>query len=120
MCIRDSLYTFFADKEDYRVNFIESSECYGLPIFISQAEIISQQWKDGKWQAFGQDPMDIILSIKHVSNPTAFPINQATSISDQSQMTFIWADSVTDIVLNNNSITDTVKDVVDKLEDLME
>lgn len=116
---KDLLYTMFADKEDYRVNFIESSECYGLPIFISQAEIISQQWKDGSWEAFGQDPMEIILSISHVSNPTAFPINQATSISDQSQMTFIWADSVTDLVFNNVSITEIVKDVVSKLEDLM-
>ncbi|MDK2950771.1 MAG: multiple sugar transport system substrate-binding protein [Kosmotogales bacterium] len=117
---KDLIYTFFADKEDYRVNFIESSECYGLPIFISQAEIISEQWKNGQWEGFGQDPMEIILSIKHVSNPTAFPLNEATSISDTAQMTFIWADSVTDLLFNNRNITDIVKDVVNKLEELKE
>ncbi|MHA1971670.1 MAG: ABC transporter substrate-binding protein, partial [Candidatus Hodarchaeales archaeon] len=117
---KDLIYTLFADKEDYRINFIESSECYGLPIFKSQAEIISQQWKEGKWEGFGQDPLEIILSINHVSNPTAFPLNEATSIADKSQMTFIWADSVTDLLFNNRDITDVVKDVVDKLEELIE
>jgi multiple sugar transport system substrate-binding protein len=115
---KDLIYTMFKDKEDYRIHFIESSQCYGLPIFRSQAEIISRQWKDGKWQQFGQDPMDIILSIKHVSNPTAFPIDQASSISDRANMTYIWGDSVTDLLFNKKDITDVVDGVVEKLEAL--
>ena len=117
---KDLVYNLFKDKEDYRINFIESSELYGLPIFKSQAEVISQQWKEGKWPGYGQDPMEVILSIKHVSNPTAFPLNEATSISDKSQMTFIWADAVTELLFDKRDITDIVDEVVTKLEELME
>jgi hypothetical protein len=70
------------DKDDYRVGLCENSQLYTLPVFKSQAQIISQQWKDGKWPVYAIDPTSAVETAYN-SWPTAYPLNEASSVVEK-------------------------------------
>jgi multiple sugar transport system substrate-binding protein len=103
-------YYYFKDKEDYRKNFIEAGELYGLPIFKSQAKVIGDAWKRGEWSEWGVNPYELLKSIKYVSNPTAYPLGEASPVADRAMMSHLWARLVDAVIFEKVPIETAVEE----------
>lgn len=79
---KDLIHHILKDKEAYRVNMVELARTYGLPIFKSQGNIITKQWKEGKWPWWAVDPMAVALA-SYNQSPTAYPLREALSVVDK-------------------------------------
>ncbi|MCC6040112.1 MAG: extracellular solute-binding protein [Thermofilum sp.] len=95
---KDLFYYLFADKEDYRKGFCEASGLYALPIFKSQMKVISNDWKAGKYPAFGEDPAAAVERIKFMET-AAFPLGERTTPSETFREGFIWNEMIQRVVI---------------------
>jgi len=57
---KELILKFFEDKEAYRKGWCAQSFWYNLPIFKSQMDAISKEWKDGKYPYWGIDPAEAV------------------------------------------------------------
>ncbi|MBC7190420.1 extracellular solute-binding protein, partial [Candidatus Aerophobetes bacterium] len=113
---KDLAYYYFKDKEDYRKNFIEAGELYGLPIFKSQAKIIGDAWMRGEWSEWGVNPYEVAKSIKYVSNPKAYPLGEASAVADRAMMSHLWSRLVDSIIFERVPIKDAVEEAYGELK----
>lgn len=118
---KDLVYYYFKDKEDYRKNFIEAGDLYGLPIFKSQAKIIGEEYENGQWQHFAVNPYKVLQeSTIYLAVPTAYPINQASALADKAFYSLVWSDLVTDVTLGEKPIIQVVDKTYERLVSMAE
>ena len=113
---KDLAYYYFKDKEDYRKNFIEAGELYGLPIFKSQAKVIGDAWTRGEWSEWGVNPYGVVEEIKYVSNPRAYPLGEASPVADRAMMSHLWARLVDSIIFERVSVENAVEEAYQELK----
>jgi len=116
---KDLVYNIFKDKEDYRKGLIESSQLNVLPIFKSQADIISHQWRKGQWPHWAVDPLEVIKKSRQC-NPTAYPLGEASSVSDEAMMSYLWSSIVSWVVVDKMSVDEAVEKGYDELLNMVE
>lgn len=107
---KDLIYYIFEDKENYRINMCEKAQLYGLPIFKSQGEIISQKWKEGSWQMFAVDPMIFTESIKG-SWAMSYPLAEPTSVAEQIMGSLIVPEKVSEAIIGNKTPQEVAQEV---------
>lgn len=116
---KDMIYNIFANKEAYRKGVTENSETYALPIFKSQAKVISDQWKKGQWPQWAKDPYQVLERTKYVWSPVAVPYGSATSIADQVSDTFVWSKLQSRVIVDGVSPQTAIKETMDRIKQLI-
>jgi len=115
---KDLVYFLFKDKEDYRKGFVEAAWTYGLPIFKSQARVISEQWKEGKWRFWTTDPYRV-CEISKLMNPVAYPYGKATSVSDKIVTGYVISDMLGKVFVEKKPIKQAVEETYQIIVDLV-
>ncbi len=116
---KDLIYYIFKDKEGYRVNMCEASKLYGLPIFKSQGEIISKQWKEGKWPMFAVDPMSATKALK-ASWAMSYPIGEPTSVAERVMGSLLIPEKAIKIFMENADPKEVAKEIADEINKMLQ
>ncbi len=116
---KDLIYYVLKDKEDYRQGMCENSQLYTLPVFKSQAQIISQQWKDGKWPVFAIDPMSAVEN-SYNSWPTAYPLNEATSVVEKLMGSYLIPEKIVVLFTRDADSKAVAADIAKAINKLLE
>jgi ABC-type glycerol-3-phosphate transport system substrate-binding protein len=114
---KDLLYYIMKDKEDYRVGICENSSLYALPIFKSQAKIISDEWKASKWPVYAIDPTTAVETAYN-SWPTAYPINEALSVVEKFIASYTLPEKMTVLFTrdaDSKAVAEDISKTLDKL-----
>ncbi|UCF92767.1 MAG: carbohydrate ABC transporter substrate-binding protein [Desulfobacterales bacterium] len=115
---KDLLAYLMMDKEDYRVGICENSQLYALPVFKSQAQVISQQWKDGKWPVYAIDPTQAIETAYN-SWPTVYPLNEATSVVEKFMGAYMLPEMMTVLFTRETDSKKVAEDISKALNKLL-
>jgi multiple sugar transport system substrate-binding protein len=113
---KDLVYYLYADKEDYRKGFCEASGLYALPIFKSQMQVISKDWKAGKYPAFGEDPAKAVEKIKFMET-AAFPLGERTTPSETFREGFTWNEMIQRVVIKGEDPDKVIDEYAAKLRE---
>lgn len=116
---KDLIYYVLKDKEDYRHGICENSQLYSLPIFKSQANIISQQWKDGKWPVYAIDPVSAVENAYN-SWPTAYPLNEATSVIEKIMGSYLIPERAVVLFTRDADSKAVAEDIAKAINSLLE
>jgi multiple sugar transport system substrate-binding protein len=116
---KDLIHYILKDKEGYRINMIESSQLYGLPIFKSQGKIITEQWKQGKWSMFAVDPMSATKSLR-ASWAMSYPIAEPTSVAESVMGSLLIPEKIIKIFTKNADPKEVAKEIADEINKMLQ
>lgn len=116
---KELLYTFFADKENYRKGWCEQSHLYNLPIFKSQMEVLSENWKQGKYPVMGMDPYEVALKATYHEWPMTYPLKEATSVMEDFCNSWMANDMVVRAVVKGEDLDAVIDFYQGKLEEMV-
>lgn len=117
--VKDLLYTFFADKENYRKGWCEQSHLYNLPIFKSQMQVLSENWKQGKYPVMGMDPYEVALKTQYHEWPMTYPLKEATSVMEDFCNSWMANDMVVRAVVKGENADQVIDFYQQKLEEMV-
>jgi multiple sugar transport system substrate-binding protein len=116
---KDLIQHIFEDKEEYRRNFIEASQLYGLPIFKSQAKIIGDQWEAGKWKNYFRNPYKVLTGgTVFVSCPTLYPLDEAVGLGDIMNTSWVYSDMMSMVLQEELSPKEAVERTHKRMQEL--
>ena len=117
--VKDLLYTFFADKENYRKGWCEQSHLYHLPVLKSQMQVLSENWKQNKYPVMGMDPYEVALKIQYHEWPMTYPLNEATSVMEDFCNSWMVNDMVVRAVVKGEDFDQVIDYYQKKLEEMV-
>ncbi len=116
---KDLLYTFFGDKEVYRQGWCEQSQLYNLPVFKSQMQVLSENWKQGMYPFMGMDPYEAAMRTKFHTTPMAYPLGEASSVMEDLCWGWVINDMVIKAVIKEEDFDKVIDEFQVKLEDMV-
>ncbi|MEM2178638.1 MAG: ABC transporter substrate-binding protein [Candidatus Methanomethylicia archaeon] len=112
---KELILEFFKDKEAYRKGWCTQSWWYNLPIFKSQLDVLSDEWKNGKHPYWGIDPKEALSRIVGVDIFEPFPIG----VIDSWYRGWGVNEMVVRAVIKGEDFDKVIDDTQKKLEDMM-
>jgi len=114
---KDLIHYVMSDKEGYRENLVEKADLFWLPIYKTQGEIITDQWRSGKWDMYGIDPMQAT----RVSRPflVTYPYGEANSVAEMINRTMLLPEEAIPVFAENMDVKVMAKNVADRVNQLI-
>lgn len=117
---KDLLFTFFGNKEAYRQGWCEQSQLYNLPVLKSQMQVLSENWKQGRYPFMGMDPYEAALRTEYHEWPMTYPLGEATGVMEDFCNGWMANDMVVRAVVKGEDFDKVIDEYQAKLEDMVQ
>jgi len=115
---KEALMVILGDKEKYRQGWCEQSQLYNLPIFKSQMQVLSENWKQGKYPVMLMDPYEAAMRIQFDEWPMTYPLGEATSVMEDFENGWMINDMVIRAVVRGEDPDKLIDEYDAKLKEM--